>query len=144
MNLLLWSKHNLRHIPPYIGRYLSMVLYGKRSAIGPSYQKRRKYIEQYVKLDSKAKQKFVYERIKKVFDFSVMNIPFYQKYYSGKGFHPSKLRHFESLQEIPVLSKTNLNLIELEFRSAISPIVILPIQEARRRYRLVFIQSSFM
>jgi phenylacetate-CoA ligase len=145
MNLLLWAKNNLRNIPPGIGRYLSMVPYGQRPGIGPNYLQRQKDIELYAKLDSKARQLFIFERIKKVLDFSFNNIPFYQKFYSDKGFLPSKVQHFESLQEIPVMSKTDLNLIELEFRSAIQSDRYLTNTGGSSGAPLNFyIQSSFM
>lgn len=145
MNLLLWAKHNLKNIPPSVGRYLSMVPYNKRPGIGPSYRARQKDIECYALLDPKTRQHFIFERMKQVLEYSVNNIPFYQKFYSDKGFQPTTLRHFESLQEIPVMSKTDLNQIELEYRSAIQSDRYITNTGGSSGVPLnFFIQSSFM
>jgi phenylacetate-CoA ligase len=145
MNLLLWAKHNLRNIPPGIGKYLSLLPYGYRPGIGPTYRKRHEEIAIYDNLDENTRRNFIFQRVKNVVNYANNNIPFYQKFYYERGFNPDSLRDYEYIQDIPVIGKSDLNQIELEFRSSIQ----------KDRYKTntggssglplsFYIQSSFM
>lgn len=118
-SISVFLKDNLGKIPYRLGVFLARMPYSYRPGIGSTYNRRVQDIAQYESLSLEGKQSFIFSRMKNIVRFAFENVSFYQDHYESCDFHPSQLKGFDDLKEIPIVSKSLLQGYDLEFRSAL-------------------------
>lgn len=116
-----FAKKNFTKLPFSVGRYAALVPYQLRPLIGDVYAARMNDIKKIQKLDLDRKKAFVFERVKNVSCFAYNNVPFYQELYRRLDVDPERFRSFGDLCELPIISKSDLQSVSLEFRSHFAP-----------------------
>src|SRR5690606_23164744 len=117
MSIALFLKENLKHIPPVIGQLINHIPFDLRPGIAYTYKQRRKEIQLLEMSGWAYKHTFVFERIKKLAQYSYTHIPFYRELYDAHDFDPAALKTFSDIQHIPIITKTMLKEYNLEERS---------------------------
>lgn len=117
MSIAVFLKNNLSNFPPNIGRIINLLPYHCRPGIGSTYMKRKSEIEQYESFSIEEKYNFIFNRMKSIVDFAYDNIPAYTSYYNKEGFHPSQLKSFLDIKNIPLTNKGILSEYDLIDRS---------------------------
>lgn len=118
MSIALYLKNNLKNPPAAFGKLINYLPFQYRPGIGPIYSKRKNELLNLEKFSVEQQQKFVFERIKKLVDYSYENIVFYKKFYDEKKFSPVDLQSFKDISAIPITSKSILSDYEVELRSS--------------------------
>lgn len=117
MSFIEFVKKNLTSLPYFIGRPISYIPYEFRPGIAPVYRERKAEICALQEYDSLAKQKFVVDRVRNVAIHACENIPFYRDIYKKAGFDPREIRALADISAIPVITKSILQEVPIEYRS---------------------------
>lgn len=117
MSIGLFLKQNLKNFPPRLGRLINHVPYGMRPGLGKVYRQRLREIYELETISPTQKQLFVLEKMQRLVNFAYKHVKFYKDTYDKNGFSPSRLKHFEDIQDIPIITKSMLNRYDIEDRS---------------------------
>ena len=117
MSFLLYVKKNLTNLPYFIGSPLSHIPYNYRPGMGKVYRRRLNEIEQINQADNEFIKNFIFEKVKSVAIHANYNIPFYSKLYKSTGVNPSKFRCFNDLTNLPIITKSDLQQVDLVERT---------------------------
>lgn len=117
MSIAVYLKNNLKNIPPFLGKKINYLPYGYRPGIGKIYRERMKEIKIFETLSKRDKEDFIFNRLKKIVEYSYFNIKFYKEYYDSNGFHPSAMKKMEDFFNVPITSKEIFNEYDIEERS---------------------------
>jgi len=85
--------------------------------LGRSYTRFRREIERFPNRNTEQKRTYIFERVRRITRHAYQNVPFYRAYYDERNFHPGQLKHFDDLQEIPIVTKSDLRNTPLSERS---------------------------
>ena len=118
MNQVKLLKKRLPALPYFIGNQVAKYPYRWRPAIGRIYAQRQQELALFTKFSSEQKREFVFERVKEITVHAFESVPFYNQYYQEHGFHPSALSDFDSISQIPIVSKKDLIAFDIENRSS--------------------------
>lgn len=110
-------KNNDIQVPVWMGQLLAYIPYSVRPIVGQCYARRKREIQLFESLSPEAKQRFIFNRMYDIVNYSINNIPFYKRFYADKGFSLSMLRGFDDIQRIPVINKNILLQYSIEERS---------------------------
>jgi phenylacetate-CoA ligase len=102
-------------IPPQLSYCFTWIPYSIR--FGPAYIKARRDISFFRKLNEKAKQEWIFNKMKKVVSFAYNSVSFYRYLYDKGNFHPALLRSFTDIQRIPIVTRECLQDYPIEIRS---------------------------
>lgn len=121
MSVAVFIKNKFDRLPPNLGKILAHIPFQYRPGIGSIYKNRKKEIAEFEDMSISAKNKFIFETIYRLVEFSLNSVPFYMKYYTKNGFQLSDLKSYEDLHKIPIIDKSILQEYSIEKRtSAIS------------------------
>lgn len=109
-------KNYLPHAPRCVGNVLAAIPYTMRLRYGRDYRHAMESIASFEHLSLDKKKAFIFERVYRVVAYALENIPFYQQYYSEHRFSLRRLKGFEDISEIPVITKSILQGYALEER----------------------------
>lgn len=116
MNIALLLKKFVK-IPAFLGNALSIIPYNLRPGIGNTYKRRKTELEKYDNYNIEEKKAFIYDRMKRLVEFSYRHIDFYKEFYRSKNFSPDMLNSFEDINKIPIIRKNDLLNYNIENRS---------------------------
>jgi len=117
MSILILIKRKLTTLPFPIGKAVSLIPYANRPGLGALYRKRQEEIEHLADGGKSSSETFVYNRVKSIATYAAKTIPFYRELYSASSVRPERFHRFEDLKELPVITKSDLQKVPLEFRS---------------------------
>jgi phenylacetate-CoA ligase len=103
--------------PGWLGVGLAHIPYSWKPAIGRLYRSRCREIRAFERLSESDRRGYIFQRVSRVVEYAAANVPFYKGYYADSGFSVSRLKSFEHIQEIPVVTKAVLQQYALEARS---------------------------
>lgn len=121
MSFLRLVKNNLTALPYFVGKSVSLVPYSHRPGISKTYNKRVEDIAVCKDLNFQERKDFVFHRVKDIAVYASRNIPFYTELYNDLGVQPKRFGSFSDLFELPVITKSDLQKVPLEYRSAKAP-----------------------
>lgn len=121
MSFLVYVKKNLTKMPYSLGSTISKIPYDFRPGLARIYRERKKDIQCLKSKTTDDQKKYIFENVRKISLYAFSSIPFYQKLYAEAGVNPNNLRTFADLKEIPVITKADLQKVDLEYRSAELP-----------------------
>ncbi len=105
-------------MPFFIGKAVSTLPYDYRPGIGRLYRQRKLEIKALAAGDSETIKNYVFTRVKRIVEYAYINIPFYRDLYKSKGINPREIRTLNDLNSLPIISKSILQDVPLEMRSA--------------------------
>jgi phenylacetate-CoA ligase len=119
MGLSIWSRERLSRIrlPIWAGQIISFLPYDVRPAMGWRYRITKGSMNGFERMQEGEKRAWIFQRVKRIVDYAVRNIPFYTDLYREKGFDPASLNSFDDISRIPIIRKTDLLEYELRDRS---------------------------
>ena len=109
------------NIPPAAGFLLARWPYRWRPGIGRVYRKRQAEMAAYERMSAEQRRAFILERMRGIVEYAYADIPFYREMYDAAGFRPERLRGFDDIRRIPVVTKEQMRQYDLERRSAVLP-----------------------
>lgn len=115
MSLTLIFKRLAERVPSPIGRFLVNMPYSWR--LGPVYSRTQRDIKKFDQIAVEKQKIQIVERFKSVLRYAYRSNRFYRDLYAQRGFDPQKVKTFEDLQRIPIVTKADLRSVELEYRS---------------------------
>ncbi|GAG19899.1 unnamed protein product, partial [marine sediment metagenome] len=119
MNIALFLKNKLENIPEPIGFIFAKIPFMYRPGIGKLYYKRQKEIHDYYLYNKDDRQNFIFKRIYNIVDFAIHNIDFFKEHYAKNNFSIDKLKKFEDIHKIPIITKSILKQYDIEKRSSV-------------------------
>lgn len=114
-SIALILKNNLKNISPGLGFILNKLPFEYRPGLSRTYRLRKHEIYE---IDTINKKDFIFERMKKIVNYSYSNVKFYKDFYDEQGFSPTMLNDFDDIVKIPITNKSILNNYNLEDRSS--------------------------
>lgn len=114
--MLAFLKKYFPNAPRFVGDIVATIPFSLRMGFGKDYCNALRNIDLYEKLSSDEKRCYIFEKVYRVVNFAVKNIPFYQQYYCKHHFSIDSLKCFDDLIRIPVISKKVLQEWVLEDR----------------------------
>ncbi len=102
-------------IPEPIGRLFAGVPYSVR--LGSTYQNSKRQIDQFSRLDALSQQEWVLNQVRNVVTWASVHHPFYDGFYKDLHYHPSHLKGFSDIKDIPIVTREDLQRVALEQRS---------------------------
>lgn len=118
MSFIVYVKEHLTRLPYKVGKVVSLVPYAYRPGIGSVYRTRRAERDALDDSSALQKQRFVFERVKRLVEHAYANVPFYHDLYRTVGVEPSDLQGFDDLLKLPIVKRAELQDVPLEYRSA--------------------------
>ena len=115
MSMLSTVKRIGQTIPEPVGRVMAHVPFAWR--LGRCYAQSKREIAQFKTWGSEARRAFIFERVKRIVHYAAGNNSFYRDFYAKHGFSVDKLRSFDDIQQIPIVTKADLQQYDLESRS---------------------------
>lgn len=117
MSFLTFVKNHLIHIPYPIGNIIAKIPYHYRPGISKIYLKRKKDILLVENLSLQERKNFIFQRVKNIAEHAYKNIPFYKEIYDKHDVNPIKFNNFSDIKDLPIITKNDLQQVELEYRS---------------------------
>jgi len=120
VGLVKLAKNHLSQLPYPVGNFASSIPYSIRPGLAKSYNNGRQEIEKFRDLDDNSieQNKLIFDHLKKVVTYAYGKIPFYKELYNSAGINPVDLQTLSEFSYLPVISKSDLQAVDLEFRSA--------------------------
>lgn len=107
-------------VPLWLGQILSNIPYSCRPIVGKSYRNSSREIKEYQNYSIEQKRNYVFEKFRKIVDYSYNNIGFYKTFYDSQHFSIDKLKSFDDIQRIPIIDKQVLLNYPLDYRSNVN------------------------
>lgn len=104
-------------IPPVAGRMLNYVPFSIR--LGGEYQHFYRLAEKMLKATPAEKQRFILENFDKIFSHFRMNSPFYNNFLDNTGCLLNRIRDFNDIRSIPLITKSALRESPVERRTVL-------------------------
>lgn len=117
MSYISFIKNNFTRVPYRVGQYVSYLPYGYRPGISRIYKQRKHDISSLSVFDQEEYKSFVFPRMKHIAVNAYKNIPFYKELYTQNDVNPERFTSFEDLTSLPIVCKSDLQSVPLEFRS---------------------------
>ncbi len=117
MSFVSFTKKHLTKLPFPVGAALAKVPYSYRPAVGAVYRKTARDIEFLEHASEEVIRNFIFKRVRAVADHAYRNVPFYKQFYKAHNVNPARFQKFDDLQELPIITKSDLQSVELEERS---------------------------
>lgn len=117
MSYISFIKNNFTRVPYSVGQYVSYLPYGYRPGISRIYKQRKHDISSLSVFDQEKYKSFVFPRMKHIAVNAYKNIPFYKELYTQNDVNPERFTSFEDLTSLPIVCKSDLQSVPLEFRS---------------------------
>lgn len=117
MNYINFAKKNLTNIPYPVGKLISNIPYEYRPGIGKVYKERKSEIYSDLIYNEIFYKEKIFNRTKNIATYAYKNIPFYRDLYNRNDVNPERMTCFEDIQRLPIISKSNLQDVSLEYRS---------------------------
>jgi phenylacetate-CoA ligase len=119
MGMSIWLRKKLSgiSIPIWAGQCLALIPYELRPGMVRAYQKSKRMISSFEKMENWQKKEWIFHKVKDIVDYAKHHIPFYADHYQENGFDVSCLRSYEDIKRIPVINKEKLLSYELNNRS---------------------------
>lgn len=105
----------IENIPISFSPILTRIPFSWR--FGPDYKKAQAEIYLFNRMNEGERKNYIYNRIKKIIQFAYNKNIFYYNFYTKNKFKPEKLRCFDDLKNIPIVTKADLKSYPLEKRS---------------------------
>jgi len=118
LSLIPLIKKRLTTLPFPVGSLLARFPYQHIPVVGKVYQQRLQEIEWFSTAPLEQQQQFVFDRMVKLVAHAAANIEFYRRHYANDGFEVGDLKDFDSIKQIPLVSKKDLQKFELSDRSS--------------------------
>jgi phenylacetate-CoA ligase len=115
MPILLRLKQLAENVPEGLGRPLSNVPFTLR--LGPTYWRSYKLIAKSIHSVPAVELKEQFEKLCDLVRFASSNIPFYRDFYHKAGFSADQLKTWDDWQQVPVITKSDLQGVALADRS---------------------------
>jgi phenylacetate-CoA ligase len=116
MNINFMKKYFTR-FPYSVGNFVAKIPYSNRPFIGEGYRDSQSIISTYDNYSVSERQSWIFNNIYRIANFAYDNIPFYKDYYYSHGFNPSALSCFDDIKDIPIITKSVLQDVDIEKRS---------------------------
>lgn len=84
-----------------------------------AYSSYRKLVKEAVQWSPEQQKEYIFKKMSQMVAHAYLNIEFYKKFYSEKGFHPGLLKHFDDIKRIPAVTKSDLKKVPLMERSCL-------------------------
>lgn len=117
MSLIPFVKKRLTSLPFPVGSALARIPYQYLPFVGKTYRQRLAEIHWFKSANEEQQRSFIFSRLKKLVEHAATNVEFYKQHYAKNDFDAFALRDFESISEIPLVSKNDLQQFELNDRS---------------------------
>lgn len=125
-----------------LGSLLNHIPYSIIPYVGHIYNKARRDLLDFEKLDDTERKAYVFRKVYKMVQYAIDNIPFYKELYSKRGFCLSDLNSYEDIGKIPVINKSMLLAVPIEHRSVIGPGVFIANTGGSSGHPLSFFKSK--
>lgn len=104
----------------FFGRFANQVVpYSVIPFVGRVYNEALRDIRSYE--EEQDKQNYIFRRVYAMVEYALANIRFYQDFYRSRGFSLDKLKTFDDISKIPVITKEDLIDVPIEERSVNVP-----------------------
>lgn len=117
MNINFMKKYFTR-LPYPIGKLVSNIPYSHKPFVGKGYRDSLDIICAYDEYSVTEKQDWIFKKMQLITNYAYNNVPFYKEYYHSHSFNPSSMSCFDDIQDIPIITKSVLQNIHIEKRSA--------------------------
>ena len=108
-------KRAVEKLPEPVGKLASWVPFSWR--LGAQYREQRRQIIWCGGLRASERRQWLFERAKDIAGWAGDNHPFYRKFYEAHGCRPSDIVDFKGFEQIPIVTKSDLQRCPLEQRS---------------------------
>lgn len=115
------QKKYFQAMPWWLGAMAARVPYGWRPGFGSMYRARQRQLLAYEEKGAEERRAFILQRVVAIAAFATANVPFYRDHFARHGFSVQDVRAFEDIENIPVVTKSQLQEWELERRSCERP-----------------------
>ncbi|TSA12972.1 MAG: CoF synthetase [Deltaproteobacteria bacterium] len=115
MSLLLKLKKIVESIPESISSKLVWVPFSWR--LGRQYKKSQAEIDIFNRLNVNQRKDYIFRRVKNIVEFAARENDFYREIYRNRGFDVNRLRNFDDINLIPIVTKADLQHCTLNKRS---------------------------
>ncbi len=85
--------------------------------MGAIYKERVSEIDSFKSMDLGERKRFIFERVKEISSHAYKKVPFYNRVYKAAGVRPDRFDSFENLFDLPVISKADLQEVDIDERS---------------------------
>ena len=106
-------------LPAPLGQLASIIPFSWR--LGRQYAASRADIREFATLDPEAKKGQTFHRFRSIVEYAYYNNSFYGALYRRSGLDLDRLRRFEDVERVPIVTKADLQACELEVRSTPQP-----------------------
>jgi len=113
--LVQWMKTIGEKIPEPIGKLASSLPYSLR--LGPAYLTMQREIRQFSGFSILQQQDWIFNHIKGVVNWASLNHSFYAEFYKKESFDASLLNIYSDIQNIPIVTRGDLQMVPLELRA---------------------------
>jgi phenylacetate-CoA ligase len=118
MSIALFLKKNLTNIPPGVGKLINKIPYEWRPGLSSIYKRRKAQMMDYENFSVHQRQSFIFSKVADIALYSYHNVEFYKRFYDSKGFNLDRLKSFDDIKRIPIITKAILNEYDIEQRSS--------------------------
>lgn len=105
LSVILYLKQHIFDIPIGIGQVFSYIPYELRPGVGRDFSEAKKSILYFSSLSHEQKCNFIFEKMRRLVEYSYSQIPFYKHFYDEKKFFIDKLQSFDDIKRIPIVCK---------------------------------------
>ncbi len=117
-SLISYLKRYACRVPRCVGEALAYLPYSVRPGFALAYRRAKATRRWFDEIATDEQQReFIFQRVAKIVNHAMENVPFYAHYYSECEFDPKSLRSFDDLKSIPIITKELLQTVDLERRS---------------------------
>lgn len=114
MNLTIIKKA-IENLPKPFGKLLINIPFGL--IVGPKYYYHKSNYLKSINITEQQKKDFIYTNVVKIVKYAIKKIPFYKNFYGDHNFDINQLKCFDDIQKIPLISKTDLQSVNISERS---------------------------
>lgn len=114
--MILTLKKIVEKFPPSLGTSIKYIPFSMR--LGKQYSINKQLIYEFQNLNNLERKKLIFYRLKNIVVYAMNNIYFYNQYYSKHKFNPERLKSFEDIERIPIVTKDDLKKYSIELRSS--------------------------
>ncbi|HDM8240050.1 hypothetical protein ACXZ7L_03895 [Vibrio campbellii] len=118
MSILGYIKNNLNDLPYPVGKVIANLPQGIKPGFGNSYLSKKNDIVLSESFNRLEIESFVFSKVKFISEYAYNNVPFYNQIYRENDVNPSRFRSFEDIYELPIIRKSDLQSVDIEYRSS--------------------------
>ncbi|CAK2050558.1 phenylacetate-CoA ligase [Vibrio crassostreae] len=116
--MLSYIKSNLTNLPFSLGKQIAKLPQEFKPGFGKGYKNKRDDIISSQGFNKSELELFVFSRVKFISEYAYNNVPFYHDLYRENGVNPNRLSCFNDILELPIVKKSDLQNVDIEYRSS--------------------------